>query len=154
MVFKNVENVKRVCSFIRQVRVHVRSFIQNIRVAEFSYISYESWRFPLLSGKFRPEKIEKSNNYRQRPLFHIHWYDSLLVLLTMNWFINRVMPWEGWTLACPEFKELSYNPISTKGLDYAHHITACPSRFENLIASLWHTRKLRLRKLNIKWYIC
>ena len=30
----------------------------------------------------------------------------------------------------------SVNPILTNGADYAHHITACQSRFENLTASL------------------
>ena len=36
----------------------------------------------------------------------------------------------------PEFGS-SVNPIPTKGADYAHHITACPPRFENLTASLY-----------------
>ena len=30
----------------------------------------------------------------------------------------------------------SVNPISTRGADYAHHTTACPLGFENLVASL------------------
>ena len=30
----------------------------------------------------------------------------------------------------------SDNPIPTREADYAHHITACPPRFENLMASL------------------
>ena len=37
--------------------------------------------------------------------------------------------------AHPEFRS-SVNPIQTKGADYAHHITACPPRFENRTASL------------------
>ena len=41
----------------------------------------------------------------------------------------------GWALAHPEFG-VSVNPIPTKGADYAHHITACPPGFENLVASL------------------
>ena len=43
--------------------------------------------------------------------------------------------WAGWALAHPEFG-VSVNPIPTKGVDYAHHITACPPGFENLVASL------------------
>ena len=31
----------------------------------------------------------------------------------------------------PDF-DRSVNPISTRGLDYAHHITTCPSRFLGL----------------------
>ena len=43
--------------------------------------------------------------------------------------------WAWWALAHPEFG-VSVNPIPTRGADYAHHITACPSGFENLTASL------------------
>ena len=43
--------------------------------------------------------------------------------------------WAGWALAHPEFGS-SVNPIKTRGADYAHPITASPSRFENLAASL------------------
>ena len=37
--------------------------------------------------------------------------------------------------AHPEFGD-SVNTIPTRGADYAHRITACPPRFENLAASL------------------
>ena len=43
--------------------------------------------------------------------------------------------WAGWALAHSEFGS-SVNPITTRGTDYAHHITVCPPRFENLAASL------------------
>ena len=43
--------------------------------------------------------------------------------------------WTGWALAHPEFGS-SVNPITTKGADYAHHITASPPRFENPAAYL------------------
>ena len=44
--------------------------------------------------------------------------------------------WAGLALAHPEFG-ISVHPIPTRGgADYTHHITACPSRFENLVASL------------------
>ena len=43
--------------------------------------------------------------------------------------------WAGWALAHPEF-EVTFNPIQTRGADYAHHITASPPGFENLAASL------------------
>ena len=45
--------------------------------------------------------------------------------------------WAGWALAHPEFGS-SVNPITTRGADYAHHITASPPKFENLAASLIH----------------
>ena len=44
--------------------------------------------------------------------------------------------WAGWTLAQPEIGS-SVNPITTRGADYAHHITASPPRFENPAASLY-----------------
>ena len=43
----------------------------------------------------------------------------------------------GWALVHLEFG-VSINPIPTRGADYAHRITACPSGFENLAASLRH----------------
>ena len=41
----------------------------------------------------------------------------------------------GWALAHPEFGS-SVNPITTRGADYAHHISASPPGFENPAASL------------------
>ena len=43
--------------------------------------------------------------------------------------------WAGWALAHPEFGS-SVNPITTRGADYAHHITASPPGSENPVASL------------------
>ena len=43
--------------------------------------------------------------------------------------------WAGWALAHPEFG-ISVNPITTRGADYAHHIPASPTGFENPVASL------------------
>ena len=43
--------------------------------------------------------------------------------------------WAEWALAHPEFGS-SVNPITTRGADYAHHITASPPGFENPAASL------------------
>ena len=43
--------------------------------------------------------------------------------------------WAGWALAHPEFGS-SVNPITTRGADYANHITARPPGFENPAASL------------------
>ena len=43
--------------------------------------------------------------------------------------------WAEWALAHPEFGS-SINPITTRGADYAHHITASPPGFENPAASL------------------
>ena len=44
--------------------------------------------------------------------------------------------WAGWALAHPGFGS-SVNPITTRGADYAHHITASPSGFENPAAALY-----------------
>ena len=44
--------------------------------------------------------------------------------------------WAGWALAHPEFGS-SVNPITTRGTDYAHHITASLPGFENPAASLY-----------------
>ena len=44
-----------------------------------------------------------------------------------------------WALAHPEFGS-SVNPITTKGADYAHHITASTPGFENPAAYLQLTR--------------
>ena len=41
----------------------------------------------------------------------------------------------GWALAHLEFGS-SVNPITTRGADYAHHITASPPGFENPAAAL------------------
>ena len=43
--------------------------------------------------------------------------------------------WAGWALAHPEFWS-SVNPVTTRGADFAHHITASPPRFENPAVSL------------------
>ena len=43
--------------------------------------------------------------------------------------------WAGWALDHPEFGS-SVNPITTRGADYAHHITASPPGFENPAAAL------------------
>ena len=48
----------------------------------------------------------------------------------------------GWALAHPEFGS-SVNPITTRGADYAHHITACPPGFENPAASLYNVKTCR-----------
>ena len=44
----------------------------------------------------------------------------------------------GWALAHPEFGS-SVNPNTTRGADYAHHITASPPGFDNPAASLLKT---------------
>ena len=46
--------------------------------------------------------------------------------------------WAGWALAHPEFGS-SVNPITTRGADYAHYITASPPGFEIPAASLIST---------------
>ena len=53
------------------------------------------------------------------------------------WIVNSdaASGWAGWALAHSEFGS-SVNPITTRGADYAHHITASPPGFENPAASL------------------
>ena len=50
-------------------------------------------------------------------------------------FSDAASGWAGWALAHPEFGN-SVNPITTRGADYAHHITVSPPRFENPAAIL------------------
>ena len=45
--------------------------------------------------------------------------------------------WAGCALAHQEFGS-SVNPITTRGPDYTHHITASPPGFENPVASLYN----------------
>ena len=60
-------------------------------------------------------------------------------ILSISLGYSAVMPLNnglaGWALAHPEFGS-SVNPITTRGADYAHHITASPPGFENPAASL------------------
>ena len=62
-----------------------------------------------------------------------------MVKLTLVHGGTTVMPlasrWAGWALAHLEFGS-SVSPITTRGADYAHHITASPPGFENPAASL------------------
>ena len=48
---------------------------------------------------------------------------------------DAISGWAKWAFAHQDFG-ISVNPIPTRGVDYAHHITACPPGFENLTASL------------------
>ena len=57
----------------------------------------------------------------------------------LNKFSDAVSGWAEWALAHPEFVS-SANPIPTRGADYAHPITACPTGFENLTASFLKNR--------------
>ena len=60
---------------------------------------------------------------------------SLFIYISFTSYSDAASGWAGWALAQPEFGS-SVNPITTRGADYAHRITACPSGFENLAASL------------------
>ena len=53
--------------------------------------------------------------------------------------------WAGWDLAHPEFGS-SVNPITTRGADYAHHITASPPGFENPAAALNYESAVSIMK--------
>ena len=54
---------------------------------------------------------------------------------SFDYGFSAVMPWARWALAHSEFGS-SVNPITTRGVDYAHHITASPPGFENPAAAL------------------
>ena len=56
-------------------------------------------------------------------------------MLTWSIFSDAASGWAGWALANPEF-ESSVNPTTTRGADYAHHITASPPGLENPVAAL------------------
>ena len=64
------------------------------------------------------------------------------------YFSAAASGWAGWALAHPEFGS-SVNPITTRGADYAQHITAGPPGFENLAASLYF-QELAFCKTNKK----
>ena len=62
-----------------------------------------------------------------------------MYLYSAVYYSDAASGWAGWALAHPEFGS-SVNPITTRGADYAHHITATPPGFENpaLAASLYY----------------
>ena len=64
--------------------------------------------------------------------------DVQMLILCLSYFITSAAAsgWAGWALAHPEFGS-SVNPITTRGADYAHHITASPPGFENPAAALY-----------------
>jgi hypothetical protein len=62
---------------------------------------------------------------------------------TKHIYSDAASGWAGWALAHPEFGS-SINPIKTRGADYAHHITASPSGFENPAASLYYIQGIWL----------
>ena len=75
---------------------------------------------------------------RTRPINFGHLYSkfkftTLHTICTIG--SDAAIGWAGWTLAHPEFGS-SVNPITTRGADNAHHITAKPPGFENPAASL------------------
>ena len=55
------------------------------------------------------------------------------MIKSLIWLFYAVIPLVG--RQHPEFGS-SVNPITTKGADYAHHITASPPVFENPAAAL------------------
>ena len=60
----------------------------------------------------------------------------ICIVFVVNRYISAAASgWAEWALAHPEFGS-SVNPITTRGADYAHHITASPPGFENPAAAL------------------
>ena len=62
-------------------------------------------------------------------------YFFFLFAQKLMFFSDAASRWAEWALAHPEFGS-SVNPITTRGADYAHHITASPPGFENPAAAL------------------
>ena len=56
-----------------------------------------------------------------------------------TYYSDAASGWARRALAHPEFGS-SVNPITTRGADHAHHITASPPEFENPAASLPYIR--------------
>ena len=77
-----------------------------------------------IKNYFVGEKIFDSNGRKLRKLF-----------LHVSKSSDAASGWAEWALAHPEFGS-SVNPITTRGADYAHHITASPPGFENPAAAL------------------
>ena len=67
----------------------------------------------------------------------IPWLDTIRECLSETYmaYSDAASRWTGGALAHPEFRS-SINPITTRGADYAHRITASPPGFENPQASL------------------
>ena len=65
------------------------------------------------------------------------------------YYSDTASGWAGWPLAHSEFGS-SVNPITTRGVDYAHHITASPPGFENPAASLYYDAGLGSKTKDIK----
>ena len=57
--------------------------------------------------------------------------------------------WAGWALSHPKFGS-SVNPITIRGADHAHHITASPPGIENPAASLFMYCALRPKEFKIE----
>ena len=55
----------------------------------------------------------------------------------MVYYSAAARGWAGWALAHTEFGN-SVNPITTRGADYVHHITASLPGFKNPSASLYY----------------
>ena len=77
-------------------------------------------------------QLNLSTYFRYRPIF-IEINETTICQLVLD--SDAATGWAGSALAHPEFGS-SVNSITTRGADYAHRITACPPRFENLAASL------------------
>ena len=63
------------------------------------------------------QKSKKENNF-------YHW-PNLFYLEKHMYCSAAASGWAGWAKAHPEFGS-SVNPITTRGADYTHHITASP----------------------------
>ena len=92
--------------------------------------------------------------------FYIGWYlkvqFSLLWILELHFevqekFLLAEMPEGGWQGSPPLPQVLPVNPISTRGADYAHFITAGPPRFLDSVPPLTgicYIKELRLSSVS------
>ena len=68
---------------------------------------------------------------------YVDTYDTFQLILTVQFLPSRPPSrpaGAGGAMSPPPDFGRSVNPISSRGADYAHHITACPPRFGNLMA--------------------
>ena len=116
----------------------------------FSNLVYPIWKLHnLLCHMYTPQWLQFFCNGLVPAGLRAHaWslaaYLPNYLFLCIFWCIpsDVVSGWAGWALAHPEFG-VSVYPITTgeRGANYAHCITACPSGFKNLMASLVYCTK-------------
>ena len=97
-------------------------------------VAYENDKSVELLLPFSDVKATNSQGRTALDLAKFLGYNKIVRLLQQH-SSAAASGWAGWALAHPEFGS-SVIPITTRGADYAHHITASPPGFEIPAASL------------------